>query len=167
MPVPYPPFVWHDINNAPFPPGGAPPGNMYFPPVEWYQASQNQQNVAMQQYSAGMQQYSAGMQQAAAELGRVSAPRPLTFRINDEVDVAFYERVYGGARFRVGDVCLHSSYIVTPGQCSEDDLGAIRYIRAVGLGSDNYHPGLTIEPPRPRRRAKLPREPVEALPLPG
>lgn len=75
------------------------------------------------------------------------------FVVTDEQEAEFYRRVYAGANFMVGASYHHSSYEVAI--CSGPDLSEIEYRRAAyGL------PGLC-------RRPKLPREPVEALPLPG
>lgn len=94
--------------------------------------------------------------------------RQASFTVRDDAEAAFYSRVYWGGNFgsRAQDAYTHDDYVVTPEHCSGSDLRIIRAVRSVlGLGDSSYWGSAASS--TPRSRAKLPREEIEALPLPG
>lgn len=103
------------------------------------------------------------------EFERFGASADETFTPINPFECAFYNNVYNNASFTVGMSYRHDSFIVTPDHCTVSELRAIRARRGrINLGDYDREYSLNIPPGPPRRiRAKLPREPVEALPLPG
>lgn len=91
------------------------------------------------------------------------------FTIFSEEDSAFYNSVYFGASFSIGHTYNHQYYVVTPQNATPAEVAAIRSLRAqAGISSDD---GFRNQSPPVAGgrlpRLRLPREPVEALPLPG
>lgn len=89
-------------------------------------------------------------------------PRHNTMFTPTEYDIEFWRRVYHGATFEVGTIYNHTDFIVITTHAAMSEVHLVMQIReAVGItyhGSEAY---------RAQHRPKLPREPVEALPLPG
>lgn len=79
------------------------------------------------------------------------------FLVRDELGQQFINRVYNDYTPMIGDYVAHRNFVVTEEYCTRDDLAFITHLRRrAGIDAE----GRNI-------RQKLPREPVEALPLPG